>query len=199
MGEQRIHRAVSADGTEIVGRVQGQGPPLVLLHGRLDDGDTNWRAMLPSLADSFTCFVPSTRGRGLVEDGRQTEAARSFVTVLATPDELSTMLAAGLDEEWANYVGVAVQESQQTHLAAPQAPRPTDPSVLEQIDSPVLVLYGDKTPLRWLEDGAQALGRHLQDVEVRRLAGVGHFAPFVEPRAIANELISFFEAAGESA
>jgi hypothetical protein len=29
----RIHRTVSTDGTEIVGSVHGQGPPLVLVHG----------------------------------------------------------------------------------------------------------------------------------------------------------------------
>ena len=28
---ERIHRAVSADGTEIAGRVQGHGPPLILV------------------------------------------------------------------------------------------------------------------------------------------------------------------------
>jgi hypothetical protein len=33
MGEERIHRTVSADGTEIVGRMHGDGPSLVLLRG----------------------------------------------------------------------------------------------------------------------------------------------------------------------
>jgi pimeloyl-ACP methyl ester carboxylesterase len=60
----RIHRAVSADGTEIVGRVVGRGPPLVLVHGGLGDGESSWDAMVPLLADSFTCYLMSTRGRG---------------------------------------------------------------------------------------------------------------------------------------
>lgn len=63
--DDRIHRAVSADGTEIAGRVHGQGPPLVLVHGRPHDGDIAWEAMLPYLTDRFTCYLPSTRGRGL--------------------------------------------------------------------------------------------------------------------------------------
>jgi pimeloyl-ACP methyl ester carboxylesterase len=65
MADDRIHRAVSADGTEIVGRVQGQGPALVLVHGRPHDGDIAWGVMLPYLTDRFTCYLPSIRGRGL--------------------------------------------------------------------------------------------------------------------------------------
>lgn len=65
MTDDRIHRAVSADGTEIVGRVQGQGPPLVLVHSPVHDGEMAWEALLPLLTDRFTCYLPSLRGRGL--------------------------------------------------------------------------------------------------------------------------------------
>jgi pimeloyl-ACP methyl ester carboxylesterase len=65
MDDHGVHRAMSADGTEIAGRVIGQGPPLVLVHGGLGDGELTWRAMLPLLADRFTCYTMSTRGRGL--------------------------------------------------------------------------------------------------------------------------------------
>jgi pimeloyl-ACP methyl ester carboxylesterase len=68
MTDTRIHRALSADGTEIVGRVVGDGPALVLVHGGIGDGQTAWDAMLPHLADRFTCYLPSTRGRGLSAD-----------------------------------------------------------------------------------------------------------------------------------
>jgi pimeloyl-ACP methyl ester carboxylesterase len=68
MTDDRVHRATSADGTVIAGRVQGQGPPLVLVHGRPHDGDVAWDAMLPHLTDRFTCYLPSTRGRGLSDD-----------------------------------------------------------------------------------------------------------------------------------
>jgi hypothetical protein len=37
--EPVVHRTISADGTEIAGRVHGQGPPLVLVHGGLGDGE----------------------------------------------------------------------------------------------------------------------------------------------------------------
>jgi pimeloyl-ACP methyl ester carboxylesterase len=65
MTDDRVHRAVSADGTEIAGRVQGQGPPLVLIHSPVHDGDMAWEALLPLLTDWFTCYRPSLRGRGL--------------------------------------------------------------------------------------------------------------------------------------
>ena len=68
MTHTRIHRAVSTDGTEIAGRVLGHGPALVLVHGAIGDGDTAWEAMLPHLTDRFTCYLPSTRGRGLSAD-----------------------------------------------------------------------------------------------------------------------------------
>ncbi len=45
MNEKQIQRAVSADGTEIVGRVVGQGPALVLVHGGIGHGDLAWEAL----------------------------------------------------------------------------------------------------------------------------------------------------------
>jgi pimeloyl-ACP methyl ester carboxylesterase len=81
----RIHRAVSADGTEIVGRVHGQGPPLVLFHGAPHDGDLAWETLVPHLADRFTCYLPSWRGRGLCADSedhtppRHEEDAAAFI------------------------------------------------------------------------------------------------------------------------
>jgi pimeloyl-ACP methyl ester carboxylesterase len=85
MTPERIHRAVSADGTEIAGRVHGQGPPLVLFHGAPHDGDLAWEALVPHIADRFTCYLPSWRGRGLSVDSedhtppRHEEDAAAFV------------------------------------------------------------------------------------------------------------------------
>ena len=88
MGDEAIHRAVSADGTEIVGRVHGQGPPLVLLHGRLDDGDSCWARLLPLLTDRFTCLTPSTRGRGLSGDSPDHAPERLVEDVVAFIDSV---------------------------------------------------------------------------------------------------------------
>jgi pimeloyl-ACP methyl ester carboxylesterase len=91
MAEERIHRADSADGTEIAGRVHGEGPPLILIHGALPDGDTAWEAMVPHLRDRFTCYLPSLRGRGLSEASqdhsppRLEEDVRAFVDSIGGP------------------------------------------------------------------------------------------------------------------
>jgi len=85
MASDGIHRAVSADGTEIAGRVHGHGPPLVLFHGAPHDADLAWEALVPHLAEQFTCYLPSARGRGLSADGedhtppRHEEDATAFV------------------------------------------------------------------------------------------------------------------------
>jgi pimeloyl-ACP methyl ester carboxylesterase len=87
----RIHRATSDDGTEIVGRVHGDGPPLVLFHGAPHDGDLAWETLIPHLANQFTCYVPSWRGRGLSGDSedhappRHEEDATAFVDSIGGP------------------------------------------------------------------------------------------------------------------
>jgi pimeloyl-ACP methyl ester carboxylesterase len=62
---ERVHRAVSPDGTEIAGQVYGKGPPLVLVHAGLGHGTLDWAFALPTLRERFTCYCMSTRSRGL--------------------------------------------------------------------------------------------------------------------------------------
>jgi pimeloyl-ACP methyl ester carboxylesterase len=88
MTEERIHRAVSADGTEIAGRVRGQGPALVLVHGAIGDGDLAWEALLPLLTDRFACYLPSTRGRGLSADNPDHSPPRLVEDVTAFVDSI---------------------------------------------------------------------------------------------------------------
>ena len=88
MTDDRIHRAISADGTEIVGRVHGEGPPLVLFHGAPHDGDLAWEALIPHLADRFTCYVPSWRGRGLSADSEDHAPPRHVEDATAFADSV---------------------------------------------------------------------------------------------------------------
>ena len=280
MTADRIHRAVSADGTEIAGRVHGQGPPLVLVHGSLDDGDTIWGALLPLLTDRFTCFCVSTRGRGasaesddhsparLVEDvaaftdgigegvglvghssgaglalgaaaqsaavsgvvayepvvppvinaedvarvqaavahhvevaaeGRLADAARVLFTgsPIATDEEVAAMAAAGLFEAMAPYVPVNLTEMQQA--AESGDPGFADPSVLERVSAPVLLLHGSENEGSWATESVRDLAGRLPDARVREVAGAAHFGPLLVPEPVAKEITGFLALARQQA
>lgn len=88
MSTDRFHRTVSADGTEIAGRVHGQGPPLVFISSALGDDSTSWAALTPTLSDNFTCYLMSTRGRGLSEDHPDHTRERLLEDITAFVDSL---------------------------------------------------------------------------------------------------------------
>lgn len=87
MNERRIHRAVSHDGTEIQGRVYGEGPPLVLVHGACAD-ESEWNAAIPALARAFTCYAISTRCRGLSGHNDDLTPDRLVEDVTAVADSI---------------------------------------------------------------------------------------------------------------
>jgi len=82
------HEAVSNDGTKIAGRVQGEGPPLVLIHAGLGDGDSDWAAALPFLKDNFTCYTMSTRNRGLSDNSDDLSLERHVEDVVAFAESI---------------------------------------------------------------------------------------------------------------
>ena len=134
---RRIHRTISADGTEIAGRVVGQGPPLVLVHGGVFCGETAWKGMLPHLTDRFTCFLPSTRGKGLSAHAReyslqlQQQDITAFVESIGQPVPLFGWSGGGL---WA--LGAAEQSDAVTAVVA------YEPAVFETIDEQTMTELG---------------------------------------------------------
>jgi pimeloyl-ACP methyl ester carboxylesterase len=60
----KIHRAISADGTEIAARVIGQGPSVILLPAGPGDSELSWRHVCEFLSKDCTCHLLETRGRG---------------------------------------------------------------------------------------------------------------------------------------
>jgi pimeloyl-ACP methyl ester carboxylesterase len=96
MTTAQLHRATSADGTEIVGRVRGQGPPLVLTHAGLGDADLDCGALASLLEDHVTCFLASTRNRGLsghsddLSGERHIEDLVAFVESIGEPVGIAT-------------------------------------------------------------------------------------------------------------
>ena len=275
MTDTRIHRAVSTDGTEITGRVVGDGPPLVLVHGGIGDGDIAWDAMLPHLTDRFTCYLPSTRGRGLsaddpdhspprleddvtafvdsigapahvvgwsgsgawvlgaaarsdavaavavyeptlipvlaeddlaetlgtmqrvgaaAADGRLVDAVRAFISWICTEEEIAALTRTSFDEVWATRVPAMLRFVQQD--GSYQGPRSTDPKALARLTVPVLVLLGQRTRLgSFFRATAEFIAQHVDDSQVWKLPGAGHFAPVLVPESVADELITFFDSA----
>ena len=75
-----------------------------------------------------------------------------------------------------------------------QGPRSTDPEALGEVAAPVLLLRGEQTLLAtFFAEVERYLAQHVVDQRVREVPGVGHFAPLLEPKPVAEELISFFE------
>jgi pimeloyl-ACP methyl ester carboxylesterase len=119
MTDERIHRAVSADGTEIAGRVRGRGPTLVLVHGGIGDGNVAWEALLPHLIDRFTCYLPSTRGRGLSSDNPDHSPARLEEDVTAFVDSIGEpVFLVGWSGSGAWVLGAAVRSASVAAVAA---------------------------------------------------------------------------------
>ena len=88
MSNRRTHYVTTTDGATIGGTVQGQGRPLVFVHGIIGDGDIDWQPLLPHLTDRFTCHLPSWRGRGLSGDHRDLSFARMVDDVIAYVDSV---------------------------------------------------------------------------------------------------------------
>jgi pimeloyl-ACP methyl ester carboxylesterase len=273
MADRRTHRAVSADGTVIAGRVYGQGPPLVLFHGAPHDGDLAWEALVPYLADRFTCYLPSWRGRGLsadsadhtpprheedaiafvdsiggrvavagwsagvdatlgaaansdavaavalfeptvipvmreddaadlgatfeqiaaaAADGEHAGASRAFHRFVANDDELAALDAAYYERSAAAFPSL-LRTVQATQTYA--GPESTDPESMARISVPVLLLRGQQTRRNdFYSDTEQYVADHVRAPRIRRLAGIGHFAPNVAPEPVAEALVSFFGA-----
>ena len=105
MSTEPLHRASSDDGTEIAGHVHGQGPALVLVHGQTGDGDLDWVPLLAHLTDRFTCYLPSTRGRGHsaehpdLSPERRVEDVTAFVDSIGEPVAYEPPAPEALGEE----------------------------------------------------------------------------------------------------
>jgi pimeloyl-ACP methyl ester carboxylesterase len=80
-----LYHVTSADGTPIAYERTGSGPPLVLIHGSINDR-TIWRRVLPAFAARYTVYAMDRRGRN--ESGRPADhdLERQFEDVLAVID-----------------------------------------------------------------------------------------------------------------
>lgn len=72
----------SGDGTRIAYERTGEGPPLVLVHGSINDRRA-WAAVAPALGQHFSVYAMDRRGRGESGEPREHEMERQFEDVLA--------------------------------------------------------------------------------------------------------------------
>lgn len=121
MQQERIQRVVSEDGTGIVARVAGQGPPLVLLPAGPGDSDTSWSPLLPWLSERFTCYLLDTRGRGASTNHPDHSTERLVQDVAACLDDLGRPV--GL-VEWGTSLWARVAAEHATAITAVAAYEP---------------------------------------------------------------------------
>ena len=87
-----MEHVTSADGTTIAVAIDGQGPPLVLVHGGNADHH-NWDLIAPSLAERFTTYRVDRRGRGMSDDhsdGGDDDLAREVEDILAVIESVGS-------------------------------------------------------------------------------------------------------------
>lgn len=133
--EPDVHRAVSDDGTEIVGRAHGEGQSLVLVHGALEDGDLTWDSILPFLSERFTCYCMSTRGRGLSAEPSDPDYSSERLVQDVTSFADSIGESVGLVGH-SSGAGLALGAAAQTNaVSAVAAYEPLVPSVIDEDDA----------------------------------------------------------------
>jgi pimeloyl-ACP methyl ester carboxylesterase len=169
MPETPTHRAVSEDGTEIIGRVHGQGPPLVLVPGAMGDGETLWEPLLPHLCERFTCFTPSTRNRGLSGRSDDLSPDRLIEDVTAFADSIGEDVGLmGWSQGGMLSLGAAERTDAITAVAT------FEPAVLPVIDDQTMV------------DVVTAVERQAELAEEGRMVDAAR--TFLEAVCIADEL-----------
>lgn len=78
---------VDFQGIQVAYKVDGSGPPLVLVHGTGGDAESNWGAFVEPLGREWTLIRPNYAGSGETkDDGRQLTADALVGQILAAAD-----------------------------------------------------------------------------------------------------------------
>ena len=84
-------RSVDVNGAALYYEEQGEGDPLILIHGGLGSS-ARWQAVLPHLVDGFRVITPDSRGHG-----RSTNPAGELSYPLIAEDVAALIAALGLE------------------------------------------------------------------------------------------------------
>ena len=182
MSSQRTHYVTTTDGVTIGGTVHGEGPPLVFLQGVIGDGDLDWGSTAGHLIHSFTCHLPSLRGRGLSSDHPDLSTPRIIEDYLTYVESLGQ--PAGL-VGWSGGGAWALAVAAKSEAVAAVAP--FEPGMLSLADESVQAVIGN------------AIGRTAELAAEGNLSAAARaFAGFPfddEEIAVADEA-GYFDAAG---
>ncbi len=149
--------------------------------------------VMPPLADEqeHAAFGDTLARMGeLAAEGRLTDAVRAFAGFVFNDEELAVAEDADYFEAAGRYVPNLLNSLQQ--LIEYQGPTPEDPTVLEAIQAPVLLLHGSDTKPLAAARAAQHVADHVPNATVHQIAGAGHAAPLTHPPALAQALAEFF-------
>ena len=185
MRRHRVHEVDTDDGVTLRATVSGEGPSLVFLQGVIGDGDLDWRALVPRLADQFTCHLPSMRGRGRSDEHPNLRIDRvgqdyaDYVESLGEPVGL-----VGWSAGAGHALGLA---SRLTAVAATAAYEPMIGVLMDE---------DERADLRHaLTRGRDLVGQHQLAAAMRAFAA----HPFTPADVEAAEHSGYFEAAGDYA
>src|SRR5690606_18816624 len=78
----------SPDGVDLAVWVEGQGPPLVLVHGSIQDHNVS-SALVAELRSDFTTYAVDRRGFGASGDGEAYAIEQEFADVAAVVDQVA--------------------------------------------------------------------------------------------------------------
>jgi pimeloyl-ACP methyl ester carboxylesterase len=141
--------------------------------------------------DSASDVAAFQRISGAVEEARWIDAVRIFLedVALATDEELAFLDETGVFEAMGRNLAFDFAEAAQSG-----PPQLSDLALLGRITSPVLLLYGSRTPPFYRAVVSAVAGR-LEHPQVREIPGAAHLGPQVTPKPVANELARFFAGA----
>jgi len=180
-----MQSVTSNDGTEIAYELDGDGPPVVLVHGG-SGTRRSWNPLRPHLADEFTLPVPDRRGRGGSGDAEGYSLDREVADLQAVVDDLDA-LPVWPHEVNLHLAGTVVRENRAVERY--DLPDRLDLSVR------TLLLRSEYGP-EHLRDGVRALHDALAGSRLVDLEGVGHVGTASAPGRVADAVGPFLR--GES-
>ena len=129
----------------------------------------------------------------LSAQGRVKEAAAFFIKhsqVFYTDEDLGTGIPFDFWQMAAEYLPMYLAE--QNAIYESVMPGPMDPSVLTQVEVPVLIMQGTKTT-PYFVDSVEYVAKHVQNPMIRKIDKAAHYGPCLHPEVFVNELTVFLK------